>query len=82
MVFGKDKKHHDSILDQVFDRLAANDMALSIDKCTFGKSSVEYLGYTVTATGIKPLARKLKALEEFKDPQTQKDVLHFCGALN
>ena len=75
-------RQHDSILKQVFDRLAANDMALSLDKCTFGKDRVEYLGYSVTAAGIRPLGKKLQALEEFKDPQTQKDVLHFCGALN
>ena len=30
LVFGKNKEHHDSILKQVFDRLAANDMALTL----------------------------------------------------
>ena len=57
-------------------------MALSIEKCLFGKESVDYLGYEVTRTGIKPLPKKLQALKEFKQPTSQKDVLHFCGALN
>ena len=57
-------------------------MALSIDKCVFGKSKVDYLGYEVTSTGIRPLPRKLAALEAFPEPKTRKDVLHFCGALN
>ena len=82
LCFGKSKKEHDATLQEVFKRLADNDMALSLEKCLFGKSSVEYLGYNVTSEGIVPLPRKLEALKNFKNPTTQKDVLHFCGALN
>ena len=57
-------------------------MSLSLDKCIFGKSEVEYLGYQVTTNGIRPLPKKLAALDKFKTPESQKDVLHFCGALN
>ena len=82
LIFGKTKDDHDSILKKVFSRLAENDMALSLEKCLFGKSEVDYLGYRVTTTGIRPLPKKLQALKDFKQPQSQKDVLHFCGALN
>ena len=57
-------------------------MALSIDKCKFGKKQVDYLGYSVTESGIKPLKRKLDSLKKFQPPKSQKEVLHFCGALN
>ena len=43
---------------------------------------MEYLGYTVSEQGIKPLQRKLQALHDFKPPKTQKDLLHFLGAIN
>lgn len=82
LIFAKDKETHDKIVEEVFKRLASNNMALSIDKCKFGKDKVDYLGYSVTFTGILPLPRKLAALKNFKHPQSQKDVLHFCGALN
>ena len=82
LVFGKSKEEHDATLSQVFQRLAANNMALSLEKCIFGKPSVDYLGYKVTTSGIVPLPRKLEALKNFKQPTSQKDVLHFCGALN
>ena len=81
LVFGKTKAEHDETLEKVFKLLALNGMSLSLDKCIFGKSEVEYLGYTVNSNGIRPLAKKLDALDKFKTPQTQKDVLHFCGAL-
>ena len=57
-------------------------MALSLNKCKFGKDKVKYLGYSVSAEGIWPLQKKLDCLRNFKNPQTQKDVLHFCGAIN
>ena len=82
LLWGNTKQEHDKVLKEVLQRLASNKMALSIEKCLFGKNSVEYLGYHVSDTGIKPMPRKLKALEEFRQPTSQKDVLHFCGALN
>ena len=82
LVFGKDKATHDATVKEVFKRLAEADMALSIDKCKFGREQVDYLGYSVSESGIRPLARKLDALKKFKTPTTQKEVLHFCGAIN
>ena len=82
LVWGVSKEDHDNTLKEVFKRLAENRMALSVEKCLFGKDSVDYLGYEVTKTGIRPLPKKLQALKEFKLPTSQKDVLHFCGALN
>ena len=82
LVWAKSKQEHDRTLEKVFQRLSDNDMALSIEKCVFNKPEVEYLGYNVSESGIHPLQKKLTALENFKEPQTQKDILHFCGALN
>ena len=78
----KTQEEHDATLKEIFKRLAKNDMALSIDKCKFGRPEVDYLGYHVTSTGIRLLKRKLDVLKQFQPPQSQKDVLHFCGALN
>ena len=81
LVWSEDEKSHEATVEEIFKRLHDNHMAISTEKCVFGKSEVEYLGYRVTKTGITPLPRKLQALREFKTPQTQKDVLHFCGPL-
>ena len=82
LIWGNSKKDHDETLEEVFKKLAENNLALSVDKCKFGQSKVDYLGYSVSTSGIKPLPKKLAALDQFKNPQSQKDVLHFCGALN
>ena len=82
LCWGETQAEHDQVLEQVFGALSDNKMSLSLEKCIFGQSEVEYLGYMVTGKGLRPLPKKLDALKNFKEPQSQKDVLHFCGALN
>ena len=82
LVWGRTKEEHHEVLEKVFKRLSENNMALSLEKCIFGQEQVEYLGYNVSPSGIRPLQRKLDALADFQEPKSQKDVLHFCGALN
>ena len=43
---------------------------------------MEYLGYLVSENEIKRLQKKLQALHDFKQPSSQKDLLHFLGAVN
>ena len=43
LVFGESKETHDETLKKVFKRLAENNMALSLEKCSFGKDSVKVI---------------------------------------
>ena len=47
-----------------------------------GPVSLEFLGYHVDTTGIRPLPRKLKAIAEYPEPQKAKHLLGFLGAIN
>ena len=73
---------HMSTLETIFQRLSSHGLTLAVDKCEFGQSTVEYLGYQVSSTGIRPLKRKIDAIERIPSPKTQKSLLHFLGALN
>ena len=68
MLAAKTLEEYDEILIKIFKILSDNHVALSIDKCTFAQKQVDYLGYRVTSSGIKPLPRKLSALDEFPTP--------------
>ena len=82
LLCAKDEEQHMSLLNKVFKRLQEHNLTLALDKCEFGKSSIEYLGYNVTTTGIRPLARKVAAISAIPVPKTQKELLGFLGALN
>ena len=61
LLYSKNKQEHLKTLEEIFKRLSENHMPLSIEKCEFLKDKVEYLGYDVSSSGIKPLPKKSKA---------------------
>ena len=75
-------EEHENILHKIFSRLEESGLSLALDKCLFGQSSVEYLGFHVSEQGLKPLGKKVDAVYNIPTPSTQKELLHFLGALN
>ena len=63
---------HMSTLTQIFERLEANGLTISLAKCTFAEQTVDYLGYEVNGTGIRPLTQKTDAIDKIPTPTTQK----------
>lgn len=51
-------------------------------KCTFGATEVTFLGYNVSAEGIKTLESKVQAIKEFPQPKTVKELRRFLGMIN
>ena len=81
LIYAQDEETHFERLKAVFERLKESGLSIKLSKCEFGKKEVEYLGYTVNSQGILPLKKKVAALQDFKPPRTQKELLHFLGAL-
>ena len=82
LLFSKDQKSHDNLIKEALQRLDANGLSIHLDKCSFGQSQMEFLGYQVTRSGITPLDKKVSAICDFPAPRTPKDLLGFLGALN
>ena len=82
MIYNKNKKEHIKTLEEVFKRLRDAGLSIAIDKCAFGKETIDYLGYNVSKAGIKPLQKKIKAIQELPTPSKQKELLHYLGAVN
>ena len=67
---------------QVLERLSAAGLAINIDKCKFGASTVSFLGHTVSSEGITPLAKKVEAVVEMHQPTTKVEMQRFLGCIN
>ena len=66
----------------MFRRLSKAGLSINLDKCEFGRSSLDYLGFTIDASGLRPIEKKIEAIQNFPKPKKQKDLLGFLGALN
>ena len=82
LVYSKTKEEHLKTLEELFQRLAKAGLAISLKKCKFGVTEVNYLGYRVSEAGLAPMERKIEGLMKFPAPTKQKELLAFLGALN
>ena len=83
LVASKSCKEHIVDLREVLNRLRLADLVLNLPKCTFGCSSVDFLGHLVSSSeGIRPLAAKVEALRSHPQANTIKELQQFLGLLN
>ncbi|PZC82925.1 hypothetical protein B5X24_HaOG209368 [Helicoverpa armigera] len=73
---------HKLLLHQVLQRLDKYGLTLNIEKCEFGKETIDFLGYEVSATGIKPTAERVKAISTYPKPTTVLQLRRFLGMIN
>lgn len=52
LVYSATLEQHLELLEQVFEKLRKNGMKVKMSKCSFGVSSVEYLGHVISAVGV------------------------------
>ena len=74
--------NHLDELEAVLQKLAEAGLKVNAEKSFFGQSECEYLGFWVTRTGIRPIAKKVEAIKNLKPPKTQKQVRSFVGLVN
>ncbi|XP_070040636.1 uncharacterized protein [Nicotiana tomentosiformis] len=63
------------IVMQAFDILQGNQLFVKINKCSFGKTEVDYLGHIITQTGVTADPEKVKVMMSWPTPQTIKVVM-------
>lgn len=82
IVYGKTKKEHDERLNCVLKRIKNFNVKLNYDKCVFGASQINFLGHHLSADGIRPMASKISAVKEFREPKSAEEVRSFLGLVN
>jgi len=79
IVFSTSLEEHLLSLRNVFAKLQEANLKLQLDKCEFMKKETEFLCHIVTTEGIKPNPNKIKAIQIFPLPKTNKEIKSFIG---
>ena len=82
LVASPDLSTHLQHLREVLCRLQEAGLILNISKCDFAKSSVEFLGHTISSLGSTPLIDKVAALSNYLAPTTVHELQQFVGVIN
>lgn len=82
LLCAEDKEQSKQLLHQVLQRLDKYGVTLNIDKCEFEKESITFLGYEVSAEGIKPSQERTQAIATYPKPKTIIELRRFLGMIN
>uniref|UniRef100_A0A1X7VTN9 Reverse transcriptase domain-containing protein n=1 Tax=Amphimedon queenslandica TaxID=400682 RepID=A0A1X7VTN9_AMPQE len=81
LVFGSNKREHDSRLMRWLERIRTAGVTLNKDKCEFGKDKISFLGHTIDGEGIHADPEKTDAIRRMELP-TSITELRFMGMVN
>ena len=69
-------------LRSILSVLESENFRINISKCTFAVTQVDYLGHTITQSGIKPQIRKISTVLNLEEPTNVKQLRSFIGLVN
>nr|XP_008381918.2 uncharacterized protein LOC103444746 [Malus domestica] len=79
LVFSPTMETHLTHLVSVFEVLRIHHMKVKPSKCSFGQSSVAYLGDIISAAGVAVDSQKVQCILEWPHPRTLKGLCGFLG---
>ena len=79
LIYSPDVNTHLQHLELVFQCLCEVDLKLKMEKCSFLKKHIQYLGHIVSGEGLKPVPEKLSSIQQMPRPYTPKEVKQFLG---
>ncbi len=82
LVFANTKSQHLEYLRILFQRLNNYGLTINFKKSVFCAESVEFLGHTVTAEGVKPTSQRIEFFRNLSRPLTISGLRKLIGVFN
>jgi hypothetical protein len=79
LVFSADVATHIALLTEVFRVLREHNLALRVEKCHFFKREVEYLGFLLSADGVRAVPASVAKILECPAPVSKSEIRRFMG---
>jgi len=79
LIHSKSHEEHLIHLQAVFDRLRKHELKIKLKKCTFGFRETKFLGYIVSAEGIRMNKEKIDKIVNYPTPKSARLTRKFNG---
>lgn len=79
LIYGRSVDECLARLEHVLQLLDNANLTLNLNKCEFLLDSIDYLGYEISAAGIRPGSRKIQSVLDFPRPTNHHTVRQFLG---
>ena len=75
-------EEHEFHLRTLLDRFRKFGVVLNSKKSVIGASEITFLGHFINSKGLKPIPKKIEAIQDFPQPKTMKRLRRFLGMIN
>ena len=82
MIFSQIWEEHLHHIRQVLQTLRQHKLCANLEKCTFGKTQVQYLGYIIDERGVHVDPAKIQVIRDWPAPTTITELCSFLGLAN
>lgn len=72
-------EEHKRLLREILRRLASRGLLLNLKKCKFCCEELDYLGYAVNASGIRPSEAHIEAIKRYPMPENARELRSCIG---
>jgi len=79
LIYSSSWSEHLQHVRLVFDALRTHELHLKRSKCSFGSSSVAYLGHVISAGGVAMDSAKVEVVASWPEPRLARGVRGFLG---
>lgn len=73
---------HIKRLRHIFCKISKSGMTLKFSKCEFIRQNIKFLGHIITSDGMTLIPNKLKAIHEFPNSRSKKELQSFIDFCN
>ena len=82
LIFSKSWEEHLHHIRQVLQQLRQQKLCANLEKCTFGMTQVQYLGYIIDEWGVNVDRAKIQVIRDWPSPSTLTELHIFLGLAN
>lgn len=79
LIFSDTEEDHLEDLSAVLKILDDNNFKISLHKCVFKVTELDFLGYSISKQGLKPTTNKINELKKFPIPKDSKSLRRLLG---
>jgi len=77
-----DWNDHLKCMSTVLEVMGQAGLKVNAEKSFFGRKELDYLGYHISQSGIRPDAKKVEAIKAIAAPKTRRQLRSFIGMIN
>jgi transposase InsO family protein len=82
IVFSATFNEHLNDLEEVFIRLKDANITLNLNKCSFFRKKIKYLGHTISREGVQPCRERVQGLINKQSPTSIKELRTWLGMIS